>query len=100
MSFISRQRDLSQLVGEDVTGADVKNLEAQVEYLAGRFDVVSLEDRNLPAIIKERMLKPKNAGGSKPPWTGRSPRSSRPTPRSKTYYWTPTAPPARLVRLP
>ena len=44
VSFISRQRDLSKLVGEDVTGADVKNLEAQVEYLAGRFDVVSLED--------------------------------------------------------
>lgn len=58
VSFISRQRDLSKLVGEDVTGADVKNLEAQVEYLAERFDVVSLEDRNLPAIIKERVLKP------------------------------------------
>ncbi len=36
ISFISRQRDLSKLVGEDVTGADVKNLEAQVEYLAGQ----------------------------------------------------------------
>lgn len=59
VSFISRQRDLSQLVGEDVTGADVKNLEAQVEYLAERFDVVNLEDRNLPAIIKERVLKPR-----------------------------------------
>ena len=51
VSFISRQRDLSKLVGEDVTGADVKNLEAQVEYLAGRFDVVNLEDTNLPAIV-------------------------------------------------
>lgn len=60
VSFISRQRDLSQLVGADVAGADVKNLEQQVEYLAGRFDVVSLEDRNLPEIIKERILKPKN----------------------------------------
>ncbi|MBA2949605.1 PglY protein [Streptomyces himalayensis] len=60
VSFISRQRDLSQLVGSDVVGADVKNLEQQVGYLAGRFDVVSLEDRNLPAIIKERVLKPKD----------------------------------------
>ncbi|MGW6057544.1 PglY protein [Streptomyces sp. NPDC055189] len=60
VSFISRQRDLSQLVGADVVGADVKNLEQQVEYLAGRFDVISLEDRNLPEIIKERILKPKN----------------------------------------
>ncbi|MFJ1709529.1 PglY protein [Kitasatospora sp. NPDC088346] len=60
VSFISRQRDLSQLVGSDVVGADVKNLEQQVGYLAGRFDVVSLEDRNLPAIIKERVLRPKD----------------------------------------
>lgn len=60
VSFISRQRDLSQLVGADVVGADAKNLEQQVEYLAGRFDVVSLEDRNLPEIIKERILKPRN----------------------------------------
>ncbi|WOX21224.1 PglY protein [Streptomyces solicathayae] len=60
VSFISRQRDLSQLVGADVVGADVKNLEQQVEYLKGRFDVVSLEDRNLPEIIKERILKPKD----------------------------------------
>ncbi|MGW2558679.1 PglY protein [Streptomyces sp. NPDC001514] len=60
VSFISRQRDLSQLVGADVVGADVKNLEQQVEYLRGRFDVVSLEDRNLPEIIKQRILRPKN----------------------------------------
>jgi hypothetical protein len=59
VSFISRQRDLSKLVGEDVTGADVKNLEAQVEYLAGRFDVVNLADGNLPAIVRERVLKPR-----------------------------------------
>ncbi|MDN5751119.1 MAG: PglY protein, partial [Pseudonocardia sp.] len=42
-----------------VTGADVKNLEAQVSYLAGRFDVVSLEDTNLPAIVRERVLRPR-----------------------------------------
>ncbi|WP_329787392.1 PglY protein [Lentzea sp. DG1S-22] len=65
VSFISRQRDLTKLVGEDVTGADVKNLESHVEYLAGRFDVVNLEDRNLPAIIKERVLKPKSDEASK-----------------------------------
>ena len=59
VSFISRQRDLSKLVGEDVTGADVKNLEAQVEYLAGRFDVVNLDDTNLPAIVRERVLRPR-----------------------------------------
>ncbi|MEV8326040.1 DUF6079 family protein [Kitasatospora sp. NPDC056731] len=60
VSFVSRQRNLSQLVGEDVTGAEVKNLESQVGYLAQRFDVINLEDRNLPAIIKERVLKPRS----------------------------------------
>ncbi|GAA5105296.1 PglY protein [Haloechinothrix salitolerans] len=55
VSLISRQRDLTQLVG-----SDVKNLEQQVQYLAERFDTISLEDRNLPAIIKERVLKPRS----------------------------------------
>ncbi|MCM2578709.1 PglY protein [Streptomyces meridianus] len=56
VSFISRQRDLSQLIGSDVAGAEVQNLEQQVDYLAGRLEVVDLEDSNLIAIIKERVL--------------------------------------------
>ncbi|MFF5841042.1 PglY protein [Streptomyces massasporeus] len=59
VSFISRQRDLSQLIGSDVVGADVTNLEQQIEYLAERFDVVDLEDSNLVEIIKHRVLSPK-----------------------------------------
>ncbi|WP_308011205.1 MULTISPECIES: PglY protein [unclassified Saccharopolyspora] len=62
VSFISRQRDLSQLVGDDIAGKDVKNLEAQVHYLAERFDTVTIEDSSLPAIIKERVLKPLPGG--------------------------------------
>ncbi|AKZ57609.1 hypothetical protein SAM23877_4564 [Streptomyces ambofaciens ATCC 23877] len=58
VSFISRQRDLSQLVGTDVLGADVKAMEQALEYLNERFEIVDLEDRNLPEIIKERVLKP------------------------------------------
>lgn len=59
VSFISRQRDLSQLIGSDVAGADVQNLEQQVDYLAGRLDVVELEDSNLVEIIKHRVLAPR-----------------------------------------
>lgn len=58
VSFISRQRDLSQLVGSDILGSDVENLQAALEYLKERVTVVDLEDRNLPEIIKERVLKP------------------------------------------
>ncbi|MFE9823662.1 hypothetical protein ACFYSH_16235 [Streptomyces sp. NPDC005791] len=59
ISFISRQRDLSQLVGSDILGSDVQNMEQALEYLQERFTVVDLEDRNLPEIIKERVLKPR-----------------------------------------
>ncbi|MFF3722028.1 hypothetical protein ACFYYM_06570 [Streptomyces erythrochromogenes] len=58
ISFISRQRDLSQLMGSDILGSDVENLQAALEYLKERVTVVNLEDRNLPEIIKERVLKP------------------------------------------
>ncbi|MEU0427279.1 hypothetical protein ABZ235_27395 [Streptomyces canus] len=58
VSFISRQRDLSQLIGKDILGSDVQNMEQALEYLKERFTVVNLEDRNLPEIIKERVLKP------------------------------------------
>lgn len=59
VSFISRQRDLSQLIGADVAGAEVQNLEQQIDYLAGRIDVVELEDSNLVEIIKHRVLAPR-----------------------------------------
>lgn len=59
VSFISRQRDLSQLVGKDILGSDVQNMEQALEYLKERFTVINLEDRNLPEIIKERVLKAK-----------------------------------------
>ncbi|MFD8338163.1 PglY protein [Streptomyces solisilvae] len=58
VSFVSRQRDLAQLIGADAVGADAKNLETQLKYLAERVDTISLEDRNLPAIVRERVLKP------------------------------------------
>lgn len=34
-------------------------MEQALEYLKERFTVVNLEDRNLPEIIKERVLKPR-----------------------------------------
>ncbi|SFD43794.1 hypothetical protein [Streptomyces aidingensis] len=59
ISFVSRQRDLSQLIGADILGSDVKNMEKALEYLEERFTLINLEDRNLPEIIKERVLKPR-----------------------------------------
>ncbi|MFE2375852.1 hypothetical protein [Streptomyces sp. NPDC059398] len=59
VSFISRQRDLSQLVGSEILGSDVENLQQAMEYLKERVTVIGLEDSNLPDIIKERVLKPR-----------------------------------------
>lgn len=61
VSFISRQRDLAELIGANAVGADVKNLQSRVNYLSGRIDTITVEDKNLPEIIKERVLKPKDA---------------------------------------
>lgn len=61
VSFIARQRDLRELVGEQVAG-DVRLSFLDVLTLAdGRFDKIILEDRNLPLIANRRLLKPSNA---------------------------------------
>jgi hypothetical protein len=93
VSFISRQRDLSQLIGSDVVGADVENLEQQIEYLAERFDVVDLEDSNLIEIIKHRVLSPKP--GMEAVRDEPSSWSSRPTTRCARSSSTPRGVPRR-----
>ncbi|ADP83651.1 hypothetical protein [Pseudofrankia inefficax] len=65
VSFIARQRDLRELVGEQVAG-DVRLSFLDVLTLAdGRFDKIILEDRNLPLIANRRLLKPLNADAGK-----------------------------------
>jgi hypothetical protein len=60
VSFVARQRDLSDLIGKDTVGTQVQALEDTIDYLKGRMETVSLEDRNLPQIAQERILKPKD----------------------------------------
>lgn len=60
VSFIARQRDLRELVGEDVTGASELGFQDTLNLASGRFDVITLEDRNLPEIARRRLLKPIN----------------------------------------
>ena len=61
VSFIARQRDLRELVGEEVTGAIELSFQDALNLASGRFDVITLEDRNLPVIAHERLLKPTSA---------------------------------------
>lgn len=60
VSFIARQRDLRELVGEELSGAADASIQDTLNLASGRFDVIGLEDRNLPQIAHARLLKPKD----------------------------------------
>ncbi|MEK7750963.1 MAG: phage resistance protein [Acidobacteriota bacterium] len=60
VSFVARQRDLRSVVGEHALGAEVKNFEDALAYFEARFDKITLEDRNLPAITGKRVLRPRS----------------------------------------
>ena len=57
ISFVARQRDLSELIGDSVPGADRLNFGEALKHWEGRFHKITLEDRNLPAIAEKRVLK-------------------------------------------
>ncbi|MGY1501331.1 BREX-2 system ATPase PglY [Streptomyces sp. QTS52] len=60
VSFIARQRDLRELVGEEVSGAAEASIQDTLNLASGRFDKITLEDRNLPEVAHARLLKPKD----------------------------------------
>jgi hypothetical protein len=61
VSFIARQRDLRELVGQHIAGAEKLGFVDVLQYSEGRFEKIKLEDRNLPAIAEKRILRPRNA---------------------------------------
>ena len=60
ISFVARQRDLRELIGENVTGVEQLNFGEVLSHWEGRFHTVTLEDRNLPVIAQKRVLRPRN----------------------------------------
>ena len=60
VSFIARQRDLRELVGEHLPGAEQLGFADVLNYWEARFDAITLEDRNLPTIVQKRLLRPKS----------------------------------------
>ena len=60
LSFVARQRDLRELVGENLTGAGIVSFSDTLKHWEARFATIKLEDRNLPAIAEKRILKPKS----------------------------------------
>lgn len=59
-SFVARQRDLSEMIGDEYIGEANKQLALHEESIKGRFHVVELEDRNLPAVAQARLLRPRD----------------------------------------
>ncbi len=60
VSFVARQRDLRELVGEQVTGALQLGFADVLQWWEARFERITLEDRNLPEIASRRVLRPRN----------------------------------------
>lgn len=61
VSFIARQRDLRELVGDHVPGVEKRGFADILDYWEGRFDTITLEDRNLARIAQRRLLAPRDA---------------------------------------
>ena len=59
VSFVARQRDLRQLIGENAPGAQQVAFGEILSWWEARFETITLEDRNLPAIAEKRVLKPR-----------------------------------------
>jgi hypothetical protein len=58
ISFVARQRDLRDLVGENLAGAVQVQFGDVLKHWEARFHRITLDDRNLPAIAEKRVLRP------------------------------------------
>ena len=59
VSFVARQRDLRELVGDSITGAEQLGFADVLRWWEARFDTITLDDRNLPEIAARRVLRPR-----------------------------------------
>lgn len=58
VSFVARQRDLRELVGENLAGSLQLQFSDVLRHWEARFHRITLEDRNLPAVAEKRVLRP------------------------------------------
>jgi hypothetical protein len=61
VSLVARQRDLRELVGENLAGSLLLTFADALKYWEARFEKIRLEDRNLPVIAERRLLRPRDA---------------------------------------
>ncbi len=65
VSFIARQRDLSEMVGDQLAGAENARLRDMLNHAQGRIGQIDLHNEDLPAIVEKRVLKAKDAAAAK-----------------------------------
>jgi hypothetical protein len=65
VSFVARQKDLREALGENMTGASHQAISNTMTWWEERFHTIVLEDRNLPVIAQERLLKPLSGDAKK-----------------------------------
>ena len=61
ISFVARQRDLREFIGDQIPGADKLSFADALKHWNDRFHRVELHDRNLPKIAERRLLTPVSA---------------------------------------
>jgi hypothetical protein len=60
VSFVARQRDLRELVGTSLPGAEHLAFADSLKWWEDRFGTVTLSDSNLPVIAARRVLRPRS----------------------------------------
>ena len=63
ISIIARQRDLRDLIGQDVPGAERLGFVDQLTFQEDRFKTIKLDDSNLPVVAHHRLLEPSSDAG-------------------------------------
>jgi len=58
VSFVARQRDLRELVGDHIAGSEQRSFADNLELQQGRFGRIELASGNLPVVARQRLLKP------------------------------------------
>jgi hypothetical protein len=60
VSFVARQRELKEIVGDYTTGSELNAVNFVATHQLDRFETITLGDKNLPAIVEKRVLRPKD----------------------------------------
>ncbi len=63
VSFVARQRDLKDFLGDSVPGAERVAVGQAFAWWEGRFDTIELKASDLPAIVHQRLLLPSSPEG-------------------------------------